>query len=77
MLLDLQAIAPHMLGVFMIALACVPLVFVWQDRGRRTMERNRITRLQREARVAARLRARGMPAGALPLAESPLGGSMR
>lgn len=30
---EIQDVAPHLLGMFMIALACVPLVFVWQDRG--------------------------------------------
>jgi hypothetical protein len=39
MLIDLEELAPHMLGVFMIALACIPLVFVWQDRARRRASR--------------------------------------
>lgn len=40
MFIPLEEIAPHLLGAFMIALACVPLVFVWQDRGRRRAERD-------------------------------------
>ena len=59
MLVDLQELAPHMLGVFMIALACIPLVFVWQDRGRKQADRERVAKLQQEARLAARLRAQG------------------
>lgn len=55
--LDLQQVAPHMLGAFMIALACIPLVFAWQDRNRRQADKERVARLQREARVTARLRA--------------------
>jgi hypothetical protein len=35
----LQELAPHLLGAFMIALACVPLVFVWQDRHRKPAKR--------------------------------------
>lgn len=77
MLLDLEELAPHMLGVFMIALACIPLVFVWQDRGRKQAERDRVARLQREARLAARLRAQGA-AGAEPrFAEDWLGEARR
>ena len=60
MLVGLEDLAPHMLGVFMIALACIPLVFVWQDRGRKQADRQRVASLQREARVAARLRSRGV-----------------
>lgn len=59
MLVGLEELAPHMLGVFMIGLACIPLVFVWQDRGRRQADRNRVAKLQGEARLAARLRNRG------------------
>jgi hypothetical protein len=64
----LEEIAPHLLGAFMIALACVPLVFVWQDRGRGQAGRDRVAKLQREARLAARLRAQneadpGLPSG--------------
>ena len=55
---DPQDVAPHLLGVFMIALACIPLLFVWQDRARRQAQRAHIEALQREARVAARLRGR-------------------
>ncbi len=40
MFIDLEELAPHLLGVFMIALACIPLVFVWQDRGRQRMAKN-------------------------------------
>jgi nicotinamide riboside transporter PnuC len=58
MLLDLQEIAPHMLGVFMIALACIPLVFVWQDRGRKQADQDRVAKLRQEARLTARLRSR-------------------
>lgn len=39
MFIDLEELAPHMLGVFMIALACIPLVFVWQDRSRKQARR--------------------------------------
>jgi hypothetical protein len=60
MLVGLEALAPHMLGVFMLALACIPLVFVWQDRGRKQADRDRVAKLQSEARLAARLRERGM-----------------
>lgn len=51
-------ISPHLLGLFMLALACVPLVFVLQDRQRRATEQKRMARLRREARVAAELRGR-------------------
>lgn len=53
MSIPLEEIAPHLLGAFMIALACVPLVFVWQDRGRRQAERSRLTK--RAAPADARL----------------------
>ncbi len=66
---DLEELAPHMLGVFMIALACIPLVFVWQDRGRKQADRERIAKLQQEARLAARLRARGTAEAEARLAE--------
>ncbi|MDB5375777.1 MAG: hypothetical protein JWR00_223 [Rubritepida sp.] len=39
MFIDLEELAPHLLGVFMIALACIPLIFVWQDRGRKQASR--------------------------------------
>jgi hypothetical protein len=59
-------ISPHLLGIFMLALACVPLIFVWQDHRRRSAERSRMRLLRREARVAAELRAReGETAGSL------------
>lgn len=58
-------ISPHLLGAFMLALACVPLIFVLQDNHRRAAERRRVTKLRREARLAAELRGRG--------AESKLG----
>jgi hypothetical protein len=51
-------ISPHLLGLFMLALACVPLVFVLQDRHRRAAEQKRMAQLRREARVAAELRGR-------------------
>jgi len=73
MLLDLEEFAPHMLGVFMIALACIPLVFVWQDRGRKQADRERVAGLQREARVAARLRAKGASSAEPRFAENWLG----
>jgi hypothetical protein len=52
-------VSPHLLGLFMLALACVPLVFVVQDRKRRAAEQKRMTQLRREARVAAELQGRG------------------
>jgi hypothetical protein len=72
-MVGLEELAPHMLGVFMIALACIPLVFVWQDRGRKQADRDRVAKLQREARLAARLRDRGAAAAAPRLAEDWLG----
>ena len=51
-------ISPHLLGIFMLALACVPLIFVWQDHQRSVSEKRRIGQLRQEARVAAELRAR-------------------
>ncbi len=44
MFIDLEDIAPHLLGAFMIALACIPLVFVWQDRGRKRAMRDRLAK---------------------------------
>jgi nicotinamide riboside transporter PnuC len=44
MFIDLEELAPHLLGVFMIALACIPLVFVWQDRGRKQAVRERMAK---------------------------------
>lgn len=62
----LAHVSPHLLGLFMLALACVPLVFVWQDHRRRSAEKRRVGLLRREARVAAELRAReGKPASGL------------
>lgn len=58
MVSTLAHISPHLLGVFMLALACIPLVFVWQDHQRRVNERERVSQLRREARIAAELRAR-------------------
>jgi hypothetical protein len=52
-------ISPHLLGLFMLALACVPLVFVLQDKQRRATEQKRMAQLRREARIAAELRGRG------------------
>lgn len=77
MLVGLEELAPHMLGVFMIALACIPLVFVWQDRGRKQAERERLTKLHREARVAAQLRGRGAAELAPRLAEGWTGEARR
>lgn len=55
---SLMHISPHLLGAFMLALACVPLVFVWQDRQRRDGEKKRLSKLRQEARIAAELRTR-------------------
>lgn len=44
MFIDLEEIAPHLLGVFMIALACIPLIFVWQDRGRKRASRDTVAK---------------------------------
>ncbi|MEI6161399.1 MAG: hypothetical protein WCP77_16305 [Roseococcus sp.] len=52
-------ISPHLLGAFMLALACVPLIFVLQDSQRRSTEKKRMALLRREARLAAELRGRG------------------
>ena len=59
MISTLAHISPHLLGAFMLALACIPLIFVWQDHMRRKSEKVRVTQLRREARVAAELRVRG------------------
>lgn len=55
MFAGLEEIAPHLLGIFMIALACIPLVFVWQDRRQRRGEAARMQRPDRapRARLAA------------------------
>ena len=45
MFMQLEEIAPHLLGLFMIGLACIPLIFVWQDRHRRLPERERQEKL--------------------------------
>ena len=58
MLSSFAHISPHLLGLFMLALACVPLVFVLQDRKRRAVEQKRMAQLRREARVAAELQGR-------------------
>lgn len=58
MLSSFAHISPHLLGLFMLALACVPLVFVLQDRKRRAVEQKRMAQLRREARVAAELQVR-------------------
>lgn len=52
-------ISPHLLGAFMLALACVPLIFVLQDSRRRSAEKKRMAQLRREARLAAELHGRG------------------
>jgi hypothetical protein len=62
MVSTLAHISPHLLGIFMLALACVPLVFVWQDHQRRKGEKSRVSQLRREARVAAELRGRSAEA---------------
>lgn len=49
-------ISPHLLGIFMLGLACVPLIFVWQDSHRRQGEKKRLSALRREVRLAAQLR---------------------
>jgi len=46
-------VSPQMLGIFMLALACVPLIFVWQDSHRRKGEKRRLSELRREARLAS------------------------
>jgi len=48
-------ISPYMLGLFMFALACVPLIFVWQDSRRRQNDKKRLSALRRKAQLAARL----------------------
>lgn len=58
MVSTLAHISPHVLGLFMLALACVPLIFVLQDHRRRNAEKSRLSLLRREARVAAQLRPR-------------------
>ncbi|WP_424810789.1 hypothetical protein [Roseococcus sp. YIM B11640] len=60
----MEHVAPHLLGIFMLALACIPLVFVLQDRRRRRLDAERAGRLRREARVAEELRSRRV-AGAM------------
>jgi hypothetical protein len=52
-------ISPHLLGAFMLALACVPLIFVLQDNHRRSADRKRVAELRREARLQAELHSRG------------------
>ena len=61
---SLAHISPHMLGLFMLALACVPLIFVWQDSLRRQSDKKRLSALRREARAAAQLHgsAKQLPA---------------
>lgn len=59
MLSSFAHISPHLLGLFMLALACVPLVFVVQDRRRRAVEQKRMAQLRREARLTAELHGRG------------------
>ena len=77
MLVGLEELAPHMLGVFMIALACIPLVFVWQDHGRKQAERGRVAKLKNEARIVARLRERGTAVTVPALTEDRLGEARR
>jgi len=55
MVSTLANIWPHLLGLFMLALACVPLIFVWQDSHRRQGEKKRLSALRREVRLAAQL----------------------
>ncbi len=50
-------VSPHMLGIFMLALACIPLIFVWHDSKRRHGDRQRLALLRGEARLTAQLRA--------------------
>jgi len=56
MVSTLAHISPHLLGLFMLALACIPLIFVWKDRQRRQSWKKRLAALRHEARLAARLR---------------------
>lgn len=58
MISTLAHISPHLLGAFMLALACVPLIFVVQDNRRRATERKRMAALRREARIQAELHGR-------------------
>ena len=69
-------VSPYLLGVFMLALACIPLVFVVQDTLRRNTEKKRVSDLRREARVAAELRSRGAHAN-LGLTEDWVGEARR
>lgn len=58
MIVGLEGIAPHMLGAFMITLACIPLAFVWQDRGRRRADRERRARRSQALAAGARYAGR-------------------
>ena len=60
MVSTLAHISPYLLGAFMLALACIPLIFVLQDTQRRSAERRRVAQLRREARLAAELHVRGI-----------------
>lgn len=77
MLVGLEELAPHVLGLFMMALSCIPLVFVWQDRRRKAAERQRVAKLRHEAGVAARLRARGTTSVEPSFAEGWMGEARR
>lgn len=55
--------SPHILGAFLLAVACVPLFFVVQDHFRRSTDRKRVTLLRREAKLASELRDRGAETG--------------
>lgn len=59
MVSTLAHISPHLLGAFMLALACIPLIFVLQDNHRRATDKKRMAALRREARLQAELHGRG------------------
>lgn len=65
MISTLAHMSPHLLGAFMLALACVPLIFVVQDNRRRAAERKRMAALRHEARIQAELHGRAAGNSAL------------
>jgi len=58
MISEFTHLAPHFLGLFMIALACVPVIFILQDR-----HRLQLRRTTRGAREAASRRTENMVGG--------------
>ena len=56
----------HMLGVFMLVLALLPVTLVWRDARQRERQAARMAELRRAARLGAELRRR---APARPLLE--------